>query len=209
MKQETVKVFGLDRHRIGIDGEGVTTLVTLHGCPLRCKYCINPQCNDAEYHCIELTAEKTVELCMKDNLYFLATGGGLTVGGGEPLLHPQYIEELRRAMPEEWKLNIETSLNVPQKNIEHIADSVNYFIIDVKDMNPEIYIKYTGRENQLVINNLRYIAERGLQDKCKLRLPLILYYNKEKDREASKAKLEALGFANFDEFEYRVDSEVK
>lgn len=201
---EIVRAFALDRHRIGIDGEGITSLVTLHGCPLRCKYCINSQCNDADCPCREFTAKETVEKCMADNLYFLATGGGITVGGGEPLLHPQYLKELREAMPDEWKLNVETSLNVPKEHLKQIMELVSFFIIDVKDMNPVIYKEYTERENKLVIENLRLIAERGLQGKCKLRLPLIPSFNTEEDREASKKELESLGFSQFDEFDYVV-----
>ena len=40
---KTSHLIGLSRHRIGVDGTGVTTLVAFHGCPLRCKYCLNPQ----------------------------------------------------------------------------------------------------------------------------------------------------------------------
>lgn len=40
---KTSVLIGLSRHRIGVDGAGVTTLVAFHGCPLDCKYCLNPQ----------------------------------------------------------------------------------------------------------------------------------------------------------------------
>ena len=40
----SVPIIGIDRHRFFTDGEGVTTLVAFHGCPLDCKYCLNPQC---------------------------------------------------------------------------------------------------------------------------------------------------------------------
>lgn len=39
---KAVPLIGIARHRLTIDGEGVTTLVAFHGCPLRCKYCLNP-----------------------------------------------------------------------------------------------------------------------------------------------------------------------
>lgn len=41
---EAVPFIGIDRHRLGVDGVGVTTLVAFHGCPLRCKYCLNRRC---------------------------------------------------------------------------------------------------------------------------------------------------------------------
>ena len=40
---KTSILIGISRHRIGVDGAGVTTLVAFHGCPLSCKYCLNPQ----------------------------------------------------------------------------------------------------------------------------------------------------------------------
>ena len=39
-------IIGIGRHRLAVDGQGVTTLVAFHGCTLRCKYCINSQCLD-------------------------------------------------------------------------------------------------------------------------------------------------------------------
>ena len=43
----SVPFIGIDRHRLGIDGVGVTTLAAFHGCPLRCKYCLNHRCLEA------------------------------------------------------------------------------------------------------------------------------------------------------------------
>ena len=45
---KTAPLICIDRHRLTIDGEGVTTLVAFHGCPLHCKYCLNPQCLEAD-----------------------------------------------------------------------------------------------------------------------------------------------------------------
>ena len=43
MSQEA-PLIGICRHRLAVDGAGVTTLVAFHGCPLRCQYCLNAQC---------------------------------------------------------------------------------------------------------------------------------------------------------------------
>lgn len=98
----TVPLICIDRHRLTIDGEGVTTLVAFHGCPLHCKYCLNPQCLEAE----DIWKETDAELLMKDvemdNLYFLATGGGICFGGGEPLLRSSFIKEFCGQCPEGW-----------------------------------------------------------------------------------------------------------
>ena len=78
----TGKLIGIARHRMAVDGEGVTTLVAFHGCPLRCKYCLNPQSITNDTMCMERTVEELIDEVRIDQLYFLATGGGVTFGGG-------------------------------------------------------------------------------------------------------------------------------
>ena len=87
-------LIGLSRLRLTTDGHGVTTLVAFHGCPLRCKYCLNPQCLRETASTLELTAEQIYKVLKKDELYFLATKGGATFGGGEPLLNAEFIKDL-------------------------------------------------------------------------------------------------------------------
>lgn len=203
MKQR-VKIIGIARHRLSTDGDGVTTLVAFHGCPLRCCYCLNPQSLDngdcfREYSPEELYAETRI-----DELYFIATNGGVTFGGGEPCLRADFIREFSELCGASWQLNLETSLNVPSVNIETLLPVVNTMIIDVKDMNPDIYRSYTGQSNNLVIDNLRLIADSGRQKDCIIRLPLIPDFNTETDRTASRSRLETLGFDNFDLFTYQI-----
>jgi len=204
MEKQRAKIIGIARHRLSTDGDGVTTLVAFHGCPLRCRYCLNPQSlgddkSFRDYSPDELYAETSV-----DELYFIATGGGVTFGGGEPCMRPQFIREFRNLCGEAWRLNLETSLNVPSASIEALLPVVNTLIIDIKDMNPDIYRSYTGRSNDRVIDNLRLIADAGRQHDCIVRLPLIPNHNDDFDREASRATLEALGFTRFDLFTYLV-----
>ena len=74
---KTAPLICIDRHRLTIDGEGVTTLVAFHGCPLHCKYCLNPQCLEADGVWQEMDTELLMMNVEMDNLYFLATGGGI------------------------------------------------------------------------------------------------------------------------------------
>ncbi len=203
MKQRA-KIIGIARHRLSTDGDGVTTLVAFHGCPLRCRYCLNPQSlgdgrRFREYSPDELYAETRI-----DELYFIATNGGVTFGGGESCLRPQFIREFRELCGSAWQLNLETSLCVPSANIDALLPVVNTLIIDIKDMNPDIYHSYTGLSNDLVLDNLRLIAEAGRQHDCIVRIPLIPDYNTDSDREKSRKALEALGFSRFDLFTYKI-----
>lgn len=198
------RMIGIARHRLAIDGEGVTTLVAFHGCPLRCKYCLNPQSLSADTQCIERTVEELIDELRIDQLYFLATGGGVTFGGGEPLLHSKYIKAFCEQCPKEWRISIESSLNVPRKNVEEVLPFVKEWIIDIKDINPDIYKAYSGITNERVITNLQWIASEHpeILPSITLRLPLIPEHNTDEDRDKSQAYLQSFGYTNFDRFDY-------
>lgn len=200
----TAPFIAVNRHRLATDGEGVTTLVAFHGCPLRCRYCLNPQCLQVNGVWRRLTPGELYSEVEIDDLYFIATGGGICFGGGEPLLYPDFIRTFSKLMNPEWKLTVETSLNVPPENIKTIAALVQMWYIDIKDFSPTIYNAYTGKDNTQVIRNLVWLAANGYADKVILRLPLIPDYNTEEDRLLSQQRLEALGFAHFDKFTYLV-----
>ncbi len=202
--RQRAKIIGIARHRLSTDGDGVTTLVAFHGCPLSCRYCLNPQSLGDGVRFREYSPEQLYAETRIDELYFLATNGGVTFGGGEPCLRPQFIREFRELCGSEWQLNLETSLNVPVANIEALLPVVNTLIIDIKDMNPDIYRDYTGQSNAPVLENLRMIADTGRQGNCIVRIPLILGYNTDSDRENSRKALEALGFTRFDLFTYQI-----
>lgn len=93
---------------------------------------------------------------------------------------------------------------MPSTSIEALLPVVNTLIIDIKDMNPDIYRSYTGLSNDLVLDNLRLIADAGRQHDCIVRIPLIPDYNTDSDREKSRKALEALGFSRFDLFTYQI-----
>lgn len=197
------RIIGIARHRLTTDGDGVTTLVAFHGCPLHCRYCLNPQSLAEGSRFREYSPEELYDATRIDELYFIATNGGITFGGGEPCLRPDFILRFRDLCGPTWRLNLETSLNVPTANISALLSAVDTLIIDIKDMNPDIYCAYTGQTNGLVLENLRLIADAGRQNDCIIRIPLIPDFNTDSDREASRSALEALGFTRFDLFNYQ------
>ena len=197
-------LIGICRHRLAVDGAGVTTLVAFHGCPLRCKYCLNAQCLSPEGVWRTMTADAILAELQKDDLYFRATGGGVCFGGGEPLLRADMIVEVCRQMPEEWAVTIETSLNVPLQRVEAVAPFIHQWIIDIKDMNPAIYHSYSGIDNLRVRQNLEWLAAHVDLEKVLIRIPLIPQYNTPDDVLTSRQQLQSMGFQHFDEFEYLV-----
>ena len=204
MKDCTINtpVAAISRHRLMTDGAGVTTLVVLHSCPLRCRWCLNPQTWREGSTFQMMTPMQLLTHVRVDDLYFQATGGGVTFGGGEPALRSAFISEFRKVCPRQWKLNIETSLNVPQEHVRRLMEVIDEFVIDIKDMNPQIYKVYTGLDNAQVIENLRLLSSEGLAGRCLIRIPLIPQFNTDEDRENSIRELQDLGFTRFDRFEY-------
>ena len=200
----TAPVIACSRHRIRTDGQGVTTLVCFHGCPLRCRHCINPFSFAPETKRVDATPRQLYEKVRQDELYFLATGGGVTFGGGEPLLYSAFLAEFRSICGGDWHLCAETSLNIPRENVLIAAKSIDYFYIDCKDTNPDIYRRYTGQDNTLMLQNLHMLLKLIGSDRITLRLPLIPGYNTEEDRQRSKAYLTQMGIKNFDLFTYRI-----
>ncbi len=204
----TAPVVVTSRIRMQTDGKGVTTLVCFHGCPLRCKWCINPFSFDPNTKYATMTPQALYDQVKLDELYFLATGGGVTFGGGEPLLYPHFLQDFRGVCGDAWHLCAETSLAVPWENVEIAAGCIDVFYIDCKDTNPEIYRRYTGKDNALMLANLRKLVQLVGAERIVVRLPLIPEFNTEEDRLRSKEILSAMGITNFDLFTYRT-SHVK
>lgn len=210
MKHEiTMPLISINRHRLMTDGIGVTTLVGSYGCPLSCKYCINPHCWNPEIlpKCKRITPQELYDRLKIDNLYFIATNGGVTFGGGESLLHADFIKEFRKVCGESWNITVETSLNVPKKNLETIIEVVTDYIVDIKDMNPEIYKSYTGLDNDRVIENLMLLAEQVGKEHIIIRVPKIPNYNNKEDIKNSVNRLKEMGFENIEVFSYVIRDE--
>lgn len=138
-------------------------------------------------------------------MYFLATNGGATFGGGEPLLKVDFIKEILELGAKRWHTTIETSLNVPLFNLEKLFPYINEYIVDIKDMNPTIYKAYTGFNNDNVLNNLKWLINKGKSENILCRIPLIPEYNTQESMYFSKARLEDIGIHRFEMFKYITD----
>ncbi len=198
------KFIGIRRHRLTTDGEGVTTLAAFWGCPLRCRYCLNPYCMDENFRGEMLSPRELYDRVKIDDLYFRASGGGVTFGGGEPLLQTPFLREFRALCGDAWRLYAETSLNVPMASVEAAAEIFDGFIVDIKDTNPDIYRRYTGRDNTSTLQNLAWLIGAVGTERILVRLPLIPEFNTEDDRSKSRTRLSDMGVTRFDEFEYLI-----
>lgn len=198
-------LLALSRHRMEIDGQGVTTLVAGSGCPLSCAYCINKKllCQAPTL----VTAEELYEKVKVDDLYFQATGGGLAFGGGESLLHMDFYDALRPLCPS-WHFTAETSLHVSPETVERAARLFDAFIADVKTLDPEIYRAYTGSDLGPVYDNLALLYRLVGPDRIHVRVPLIPGYNDKADQARTVELLNALGLTDIECFPYVIREEV-
>ena len=197
------KVFGIEKLRFNTDGPGITTLVGMHGCPLNCEYCIN---NPIDFY-YEYTIEELFKELFPHALYFEHSGGGVCFGGHEPLLQYKFIKEFIKYCESQnvnWKFGLETSLNA-KLDLE-LMKSIDFLIIDIKDINKDIYKKYTEIDNKLVLKNLK-IVKNFDNISITIRLPLIPGYNTREDIEKSKEYLRSIGYSDdeFDEFIYKTE----
>lgn len=199
-------LLALARLRMGTDGKGVTTLAAGAGCPLSCRYCINKRLlkeAPREY----VTAEELIERIRIDDLYFRATGGGVTFGGGESLLHAAFIGRFKELCPPEWRIVAETSLEVPRENLLPALSAVDEFIVDCKDMNPDIYHRYTGGDAQLMKDNLEFLLASCGAERIIVRVPRIPGFNTAEDQRKSVEILRKMGVTRLDLFDYVVRDE--
>lgn len=200
MRDMLYPLIAISRLRITTDGDGITTLVAGSGCPLSCAYCINSDVLTKKPNMV--TPKELYNRVKIDDLYFCATGGGITFGGGESLLHAEFIHEFRKLCGNKWNIYVETSLNVDTELVKLAAMCVDSFIVDIKTFDPKIYKSYTGKSGALAYDNLCWLAKAIDPQRIIVRVPLIQGYNTPEDQENTANALKGMGIINIDKFSY-------
>ena len=207
----TAPIFGISRLRLGTDGKGITTLVTFMGCPLNCKYCLNPKCHESVYEDDSCTPRKGIQILTPaqlydivkiDNIYFCATGGGICFGGGEPGLHSAFINDFRKLCGDKWKITIETCLHYGCNIINELTQVVDYWIIDIKSLDDSIFKKYTGKSSCWILQNLYYIGRHVDKENVTIKIPIIQGYTTDEIISHSKSSIEFMSFHNIEIVNY-------
>ncbi len=149
-----------------VDGPGIRFVVFLQGCPLRCKYCHNPDTWSAGG--TEYTAEQVVERALRYKNYF-GDKGGVTVTGGEPLLQIDFVVELFTLLKAKGVHTcVDTSGITFQKENpksvekhEKLLQVTDLFLLDIKHIDGEKCKVLTGQGNENTLAFAEFLSENG------------------------------------------------
>ena len=136
----------------------------------------------------EMTVRDVLDRVLQDKLFLDASGGGMTISGGEFLAHPAFSEALLRAAQEaELHTAVESCSFAPRETIDRVFPYVNLGLLDVKHMDPAKHREYTGVSNELILDNIRHIY-RDLHVPVIVRVPVIPGHNDDDENIAATAR---------------------
>lgn len=183
-------IFNIKRFAVH-DGPGIRTTVFLKGCPLRCQWCHNPESHlshleEADKTIIldgrkysekeiigrETSVKEIMEEIEKERLIMEESDGGITISGGEPLLQPEFTEEiLHEAVVAGFHTALDTSGYAKKEHFERILPYTNLFLYDLKLMDDRLHQKLTGVSNRLILDNFSWLLKHEM--KIRVRFPVI------------------------------------
>jgi len=119
-----------------------------------------------------MTAEQVVAEVERDRTFYEQSGGGVTFTGGEPLFQPRFLMDLLSTCRNRGlHTAVDTSGFAPWIDFEEIRPLVNIFLYDLKLLDTARHIKWTGVSNEIILSNLRRLAETG--SRIQVRVPLV------------------------------------
>lgn len=191
-----MKIFNIQRFCVN-DGKGIRTTVFFRDCPLRCKWCANPESwADSASSEKEMSVPEIISEVSRDKEYYKNSGGGVTLSGGEPLLHIDEKLLLLEALKEKnFDVTVETCGNFPQSTLEKVLPYVNEFYFDIKHVNPQKLKDFTKGDALLILKNLKFLLQNGAN--VQVRIPIIPGFNySDEDMTEIFNKLKSLGIKN-------------
>lgn len=230
-------IFDIQGHSIH-DGPGTRTLVFLSGCPLRCKWCSNPEglllrqrlmyksvlCRNCPARCVPAcpkgavqqsdngappvlfdrlqcdtcdsmdcvnvcymralqpsgkwySVDELMRILNRDRCYW-GEQGGVSLTGGEPLAQNAFVLELlARCQKAYIGTCVETSAHLPRAVLGSALPYIEWLFVDIKHMNPARHFEGTGVSNELILDNIRWLAKTNWQGRMVLRMPVVPGFN--------------------------------
>ena len=143
-----------------LDGPGIRYVVFFSGCFLRCVFCHNVDMMESlpgTYK--EYSVAEVVEKINRARPYFVRSGGGVTLSGGEPFFQFNFIRELLSEFKREGiHTAVDTCLYTPTQQIKQVSEWVDLFLVGLKHIDNHKHKQLTGRDNSLILENISYLA---------------------------------------------------
>lgn len=118
------------------------------------------------------TVDDVMKEVLKDRVFYEKSSGGVTLSGGEPLIHIDFVEELLKKLKDN---NIHTAVDtcgaVSFENLKRAAKYTDVFLYDIKLMDDEKHVEFIGMSNKLILENIRKLSE--IHNNINLRMPII------------------------------------
>lgn len=191
------RIFDIQRYSIH-DGGGIRTIVFLKGCPLRCKWCCNPE---GQHYNVEkmtlggkekivgqdVTVGEIIDIVERDRIYYRRSGGGLTLSGGESLTQPDFaVALLKTAKARGINTAMESTGFADFSVISRYLPYLDLYLMDIKHMNSAKHKEFTSQPNELILENAKKITDAGAR--LIVRTPVIPTFNATKEEIGEIAK---------------------
>ena len=156
-----------------------------------------------------MSAESVTEEVLRDEAFYRESGGGVTIGGGEPLAQADFAAAiLKNCRGKGLHTAVETAGHVPWPEIEKVLPYTDLFLYDVKHMDTQKHRESTGVDNHLILANLRKLIQGG--KRVVVCVPLIPGFNDTAAEVGAIARFAAdLGIGNMNLFPYHRFGEGK
>lgn len=191
------RIFDIQRYSIH-DGGGIRTIVFLKGCPLRCKWCCNPESQHYEIEKMTLggkekvvgkdvTVGEIIDIIERDRIYYRRSGGGLTLSGGESLTQPDFAVALLKAAKERGiNTAMESTGFADFSVISRYLPYLDLYLMDIKHINSAKHKEFTSQPNERILENAVKITNAGTR--LIVRTPVIPTFNATKEEIGEIAK---------------------
>lgn len=143
-----------------VDGPGIRYVIFFQMCPLRCKFCHNPDTWELQPDKIK-TVDELFNDIMKYKNFFIFSNGGVTLSGGEPLLQTKFALDLFKKLKQE---NIHTAIDTCgytdiDDTIKELFNYTDLFLLDIKHLNPQKHLELTKQDNSKILNFLKELKK--------------------------------------------------
>ncbi|WP_368299343.1 [formate-C-acetyltransferase]-activating enzyme [Kluyvera sichuanensis] len=202
-RADTARIFNIQRYSLN-DGQGIRTVVFFKGCPHTCPWCANPESMSPKIetvrreskclHCAtclqdaeecpsgawehigrDVTLESLEREVLKDDVFFRASGGGVTLSGGEVLMQAEFATRFLQRL-KQWGIRtaIETAGDTSPRRLLPLAQACDEVLFDLKIMDCAQARQVLSMNQPRVLENFRLLVTEGI--KVIPRLPLIPGY---------------------------------